>query len=222
MGFLSALAKIGGFATKLLPIPGAGFIGDAVGAAGDALGAASQASASNRGTALDAATEAEMLNRARQKQYFDQATTREQDRRAGGASAFREAQLADYVRSGGNAYTPKAGLKSYGFGPQATSQAERDAAENYFTEQQKRLAAGDSLLPQVSDPGTFTYDPKDLKASGFEKFAGIAAPILTGVGGLMQQPKADPLAGLRAEYPDLSDAQIRVIAAALEQKGVKF
>jgi hypothetical protein len=221
VGFLSALAKIGGFATKLLPVPGAGFIGDAIGAAGDALGAGAQAAASNRGTRMEADLAAEQINQARQRQFMEQSLAREADKRESGKSAFREAQFADYVRNGGNEYTPKNGLKSYGFGPKARSQAERDAAANYFTEQQKRLAPGDSLLPQVADPGQFAFDPKDLKASGFEKFANIAAPIATGIGGLMQ-PRTDPLDALRAEYPELSEASLRVLAEALKSKKVMF
>jgi hypothetical protein len=220
VGFLSALAKIGGFGAKFLPIPGAGHIGDALSAAGSALGGAAEASAANRGSQLEAAALAEQLNQARQAQYVDQQLARSAEGRASGTNAWKKMQQAEYLANA-TGYMPAAGTPSYGFGPKAATATERDAATKFSGEAMTRINAGDSLLPQVVNPGRFQFDPKLLKASGFEKFANIASPVLTGIGA-MAATNNDPLAALRAEHPELDEAQLRTIMAVLKQKGVRF
>jgi hypothetical protein len=125
---MSIWSKLASVATKFLPIPGAGLIGDVIGGAGDALGAASQAAASNRGAKVDVALTEEQLNQQRKRDFINALIAREQEGRESGKSAFRESQYADYVANGGNEYKPRIGLPSYGFGPRASSEQQQASA----------------------------------------------------------------------------------------------
>jgi len=183
MGFLDVLKKVGGFATKLLPIPGAGLIGDAIGAAGDMAAGGAQTAAHNRGTKLDAQLAEEQMNQSRQNSFLDQMMAREQDRRTSGNDAWKAAQQAQYVE-GNKGYTPRAGLKSYGFGPKASTEPEIKVAQDRFLEANRRLDNQDSLTPGVADPGKFTLDPKNLNAGMWEKLGGILGPGLSTLGAL--------------------------------------
>jgi hypothetical protein len=159
---------------------------------------------------MEAAIAAEQLSRARRDAFFNESAIREADRRASGRESFREIQRADYVAGGGRAYTPKAGLPSYGFGPKAASEAERAAATAYRGENQRRLDAGDSLLPAAVDRGDFAFDPKLLKAGKLENIAGWLAPGLTAVGAAT---RPDP-------YGDLDASQRRTVFEALKRYGL--
>src|SRR5688572_15974168 len=109
---------------------------------------------------------------------FDRLIAREADRRASGNDAFRNMQRAEYV-AGRKDYAPKDGLRSYGFGPRAATATEKSGADAFKAEAMKRLQAGDSLLPQVADPGRFQFvddpagrfrfDPALLRESSAEK-----------------------------------------------------
>jgi hypothetical protein len=200
MSFWSKLAQIGASF-----IPGVGpAVSSAIGATGSVLSGLSEGKAAGRANQVNAELTEEQINRLRQAQSFEQAAAREADKRESGKSAFRESQYADYVRSGGNAYTPKNGLKSFGFGPKATSPEQRAAAENYFNEQNRRLSAQDSLLPVVSAPDAFKIDPKALKA-------GLGENIMGAVGG-----------GLSAFGDLTSAAQQRTYLESLMRQNIKL
>lgn len=189
MSLWSTLAKVAG-------IVGAPFTGGAsliptiASAAGDAIGAATSASAKNRGTKIDAGLAEEQVNQNRQQELRNSLVQREQDRRAGGNNAFRELQHAQYLQGAGG-YTPKNGLKSFGFGPKASTDYEKQMAANYAQEQGQRLEAKDSLTPQVTDPGAYQIDPKLMNSSMWEKLGGIAAPILSGYGDIANQQQQE-------------------------------
>jgi hypothetical protein len=183
MGFLSALGKIGGFAAKLLPIPGAGLIGDAIGAAGDMASAGSQAAAHNRGTKLDAQLYEEQANQARQQNFIDQLAQRAQEGRASGTDAWKKLQQAEYLGTATEGYKPKNGLPSYGFGPKAATESERLGAASMRDESLQRFREGNSI-PEIKDPGQFRLDPKNLNAGMWEKLGGILGPGLSTFGAL--------------------------------------
>src|SRR5262245_50525344 len=103
--------------------------------AGDVLAAGADAAASNRSAQLDAAMTQEQLNQQRQRNHREAQHARAQDQRASGSDAWRKMQQAEYLK---NAKTATA--------------TERIAAEEFAKEAMKRIQAGDSLLPAVTDP----------------------------------------------------------------------
>lgn len=216
------------------------FTGGALGAAGSALGGAAQASASNRGTALDAAALAEQLNQQRQRDYRNAALAHERESRDAAADAYKRERVSQYLDSpqARAGYTPAnvsiAGSKmpSFGFGPQPTTQSEVDAARQYA--QQNAQGSFESRVARPVDPGKFQFDPKLLKAGTFEKIAGIAAPIATGVGGVMDaRDRLGRMTGgntgiaggktfktLPADIAALDPAARRVVLQVLKDKGI--
>jgi len=213
MSFWGKLAKIALGAGGVVAAPftgGTSLIPTIAGAAGSALGAIGDAKTANRNAGIDLAAQTELINEARQRDYRNAAAQREQDRRDSGREAFREMQHAQYMASGGAGdYKPRFG-SGFGFGPKASTPAEIEAANQYLAEQQRRLAAGDSLLPAVNDPGRFQFDKKLTTPGKLETIAGVGSAIGTGLGAL--KPHDDPFAGL-------DSAQRRTVIAALAQLG---
>jgi len=226
MSFFSKLGKILSVGAGVAAAPftgGASLIPTIIGAAGSALGGVADASAANRGQKIDVGFTEEQLNQQRKRDYINQLMAREDDRRAGGNDAWKAAQQAQYVENA-KGYTPRAGLKSYGFGPKAATEPEVKVAQDRFLEANRRLSNQDSLTPGVEAPSAYRVDPRLMEQSGFEKFANVAAPLLTGLGGIAdaKQKTTDPLAALRNENPELTPEQLNVIAEVLQRQGIKF
>lgn len=181
-----------GIPTTLASSGGGGFLStlashapDILKGAGAVLGAGSQSAADNRGANVEAAALTEQLNQNRQRNFFDEVISREQEGRAGATDAFKKAQQTEYVLNNTKDYAPSNGLPSYGFGPHAATDTEKSAASHLRNEVMQRLANGNPV-PQPTDPGQFQFDPKLLKPGFFEKLSGYAAPALTGVSGLFK------------------------------------
>lgn len=154
---------------------------------GAAAGAGSQAMASNRGAKIDAASQEEILNQNRQRNFFDQVLAREADNRAATSDALRKVQQGDYLAGGGRPYAaPVVGgqtLPTYGFGPQNKSEAVRASGASLGNEAQNRLQNGNPV-PPVPQLQQFRFDPKLLKSGFWEKLLGIAGPAASALGGL--------------------------------------
>jgi hypothetical protein len=102
---------------------------------------------------------------------------REAEGRASGNDALKNLLRTQYIQNA-TGYTPKAGLPSYGFGPQASTDAEKQGASAFGREAMTRLEGGNQI-PEIGPAANFTIDPKLLKAGMFEKLAGIAGPGLS-------------------------------------------
>lgn len=197
MSFFGKLGKIllGGAGIAAAPFTGgaslAGTIGGIAGAAGSALGSAAQASASNRGSQLEAEVVRESLDQARQREAFDQSMQYERESRESAADAYKRERVSQYLDSpqARAGYKPAdisiAGTKmsSFGFGPQATSQAEVDAARQYA--QQNAQGSFETRVPRPTDPGKYELDPDLLKGSTAERLSGYLGGGLSAYGDLM-------------------------------------
>lgn len=179
MGFLGSLGKL---ATNHL--------GDIFDGAGRALGKGSQAAADNRSAGVESAALAEQLNQSRQRSFLEQMLAREQEGRAGSTDAWKKLQQAEYMTQAGPYTAPTVTsqgkptqLASFGFGPKAATGNELAGADALKTEALKRLQGGNPM-PEVKDPGQFQFDPNLMKPGMFERLAGLAGPVLSGLGGL--------------------------------------
>jgi hypothetical protein len=180
LSFWGKLARVGGFAAGF--IPGIGPVASkAIDAAASGLGEFADTSAANRGAQVDAASQAELINQSRQRDFRTAAEAREKDRRESGTDAWRKMQQAEYVGGGGNDYAGHKGRR-FGFGPKGATTTERAAASEVLAEAQKRIAARDSLLAPVNDPGAFRHDPRLLKPRKLEKIASVGSAIGGAIG----------------------------------------
>lgn len=196
MSFLSILGKVG--AGIAAPFTGGASLAaiPAIDAIGSALGAGSKASASNRGTALDAAMEQEKLRQQQMRDYFtasrdafDTNMSRSQEVRAGEGDAWRKLQQAAYV---GNA----PGEMSLNLaGPYSRSVAgptsmERSAANTLSSEMANRMKmlGREYTLPNAigapAKPNPYTNDPSLTKPGLWETLSGYAGAGLKGYAGL--------------------------------------
>ncbi len=80
-----------------------------------------------------------------------------ENRRQSQGGDLQRLQTSDYLSSGGNAYKPKQGLPTYGFGPDKTSDVVREGAEKVQGDLIKRLAKGTApsfweQLTQIAGP----------------------------------------------------------------------
>ncbi len=180
-----------GFGKDLLKNPK-----DLMSAAGSLFGAGSDAAASNRGTALDAALEQEKLRQQQMRDYysasrdaFDTGMARAQEVRAGEGDAWRKLQQAAYV---GNA---PGGMSLNLAGPYSRSVAgptgvERGAANDMRDEMVRRSQSLRSqyALPnnisEPNEPAPFTFDDKLLKPGLWETISGYAGAGMKALGGV--------------------------------------
>lgn len=187
MSFISKLGKILGVAAPVIAAPftgGASLAGlgaslktalpDIIGGVGSALGGAAKASASNRGTTIDAMIEQQRLrdgemngantanhNRDQlltdqQKQMADELIARSQEGRASGNDAYKNMLHADYTANRTANYKPAMvngkTLADYGFGPKASS-ADAIAGANAFKgEAMNRLQNGNPIPEPAAMP----------------------------------------------------------------------
>ena len=159
-------------------------------AAGKMLSGGAQAAAQNRGSMLEAELAREALDIARQRDYRDAALAHERESRESAADAYKRERISQYLDSpqARAGYKPAdisiAGSKmpSFGFGPQATTQAEIDAARQYA--QQNAQGSFESRVPRPTDPGRYELDPALLKGSTGEKLAGLLGVGLDAYGSL--------------------------------------
>ncbi len=165
-----------------------------------AMGAASDAMAANRSVGLQAEVDQQRLRQDQDNSYnaavidrgrlvesgkqrlFDAMIAREQEGRASGHDAFLNLQRAEYVANK-QGYQPKAGLPSFGFGPRAASEAEKQGANAFKAEMMKRLSEGNPIdLPMgpediaaIERRPEFRIDPALLRAGGVEQALGIGS-----------------------------------------------
>ena len=95
-------------------------------------------------------------------------------------SPTNQGYKAPTITTAGKAKT----LGSFNFGPAASTPEEIAAANAVRAEAEKRLTAGDSLLPAAVDPGRFAFNEKNLKGGLGEKLAGILGTGLSAYGSL--------------------------------------
>lgn len=154
MGFLSTIGKIGKGALGIATGGISSTIFDAIGAGASA---GSQASASNRGTTLQA-----LMDQDRMRLMAGQ------DQRAGESDTLRKLAQTAYLRSGGAHYgptsTPAGMLPTFDFGPRPASPEQMTAAGSLEQELLKRQARGPMQLSDYT---------KQMKPGFFEKFGGI-------------------------------------------------
>lgn len=158
---------------------------NALDAGGQAAGAAANTMAANRSVGLQAAVDAEQLDAARRRSYFDQMLAREEDRRASGADALKRYQQANYVSDPNRGKAPGFAGK-YSRDVNAGPPLDPAIVAAFREEQERRLKAGDSLLPSVPGYTPFQFDPQLLKAGALEKglgFAGLGAQAASAVPG---------------------------------------
>jgi hypothetical protein len=201
VGFWGKLGDIAGTIGASF-IPGGSLAKDAIkagiGAAGAGLSGASEASASNRGSQLEAALAAEQINQLRQQQFQAALMAREEAQRSGMKDSMRAMQQADYVinRHPGD-YKPASimsqgqqrQLPSFGFGYRAPGPGETEAAYAVADQARQRLLNGGTLTPAPIDRGDFQFDPKLLKGSSWEKLAGLLGVGLTAAGSITGRDK---------------------------------
>jgi len=91
-----------------------------------------------------------------------------QNRRADTSDAWKKLQYSEYINSGGRPYTPASGIKGYegalpsfGFGPKAPTDAERQGAGMMRDETLKMLAPGGSFQPSSLFQPTPMFQPDD-------------------------------------------------------------
>jgi hypothetical protein len=161
------------------------------GAAGRMLTGAASASAQNRGEQLSAEMSRELLDQSRQRDFQNAALQHEAQGRESAADAYKRERISQYLDSpqARAGYKPAdisiAGTKmsSFGFGPQATSQAEVDAARQYA--QQNAQGSFETRVPRPTDPGKYELDPDLLKGSTAERLSGYLGGGLSAYGDLM-------------------------------------
>lgn len=188
MGFWSTLGKIAAPIGAVAAAPftagtSLAWLPAALGAGGAALGAAGQASAQNRGEKFGGQIDLERLLMERESQSQGLRINREQEGRASASDAFRKLLGASRLLSPGT----RPQLSPYSQKPRAITAEEQRGASSLIEEVLKRLEGGNPI-PQVTDR-PMSVDPNLLNAGGFEKFAGIASPILAG---LSQYKKPQP------------------------------
>lgn len=208
------------------PFTGGGSLAATIGAIGSAAGSAAagaaQAKAGNRGTALEAELAQEQLRQSQLRDEADQRATYEQSQRTGLADSMKAAQQAAYIQGRTQDYKPAnitiAGrsMPSYGFGPRASTDAERSAAAGVADEAAKRIAAGGSLAPAPVSREQFRFDPKNLKAGGWEKALGILGLAGTAIGASLDKSNPADVDWLE-NFSKLDPAQQRTVIAALGQ-----
>ena len=74
-------------------------------------------------------------------------------------------------------------MPSYGFGPKASTEAERAGAASFRAEAEKRLQ-GDNPIPMPEDQGPFNYRKELLEGGKGEKIAGWLGTGLSAYGDL--------------------------------------
>ena len=180
---LGNILKVGGGVAAAPFTGGASLIPTIASMGGSVLGGLAEGKAAGRSNQVQAGLTEEEINQGRQQQFFNNSLAREADKRASGANAMRAIQQSEYLANA-EGYAPKAGLGSFGFGPKGATAAEKAAAAKYLAENQQRINTGDSLLPQVKDPGTYRIDPKLLKAGKLENVMGALGGGLEAFGNL--------------------------------------
>lgn len=173
----------------LAAIPG--IIGKVAGPASQAIGAATQSAANNRGEQLDASILQQQLRDNEARDYNDANLARSVEGRASGNDALKNVLRTQYIQNR-QGYTPKNGLPSYGFGPTASTDVEKQGAAAYGNEAMGRLEGGNPL--PAPHQANFTLDPNLTHQSMWEKVGNVAAPALSiwDLINKIQKPAATP------------------------------
>lgn len=187
MGLGSILSKIGGKIVKALPIPGAGYIGDAVealpdvlGAGGKAAGAATTAAGQNRLNQEQLALQANGQNiqgtSAFERALLERSLAEQNQRKQAARDVFMASRAANPVRSPYNTSAPPQMSDAY---KGTLSALEKAGVDQLATPAKYSMAAAPAMTP---------YTPLDIKnlqgATGtqkgtLEKIGDWAAPGLS-------------------------------------------
>lgn len=200
--------------TSLLGLAGAGAgtaaaIGTGIGAAGSLLSSAGTATgkaadslAGNRGEAITADMQQQDRRQAQTNSYWSQMANlnnQEMDRGTTNAALrgtnLKQLQQAEYLK-GAEGYTPRDGGKSYGFGPKASTEAERQAA-GALSDQLVPTFGSDIVAPferpDMPTPYTMSAQlPKGAGPSVWEKILNVASPVMTVAGQYARQQPTTP------------------------------
>lgn len=201
MGFWSTLGTIGG-AIAAPFTGGASLIPSLIGAGAAGLAGAASSSANNRGEKFGGQNELQQLLMARDQQAFNNSISREQEGRAQSSDALKKLLSTSHTLNPGG-YTH---LSPYSVAPRQASDAEMTGAQALQAEALKRIQGGNSIQPFQQSP--LVVDPNLLNASGFEKFAGIAAPAMGVWSALAQQKPPLPSTRIDPRYAMYGPANI--------------
>lgn len=135
-----------------------------LGAVGKAVGAATETQAQNRGNALEAQYRHDLVD-----------LQGRQDNRAGETDAMKKLAQANYIQHWTQPTRP-ANLPTYGFAPQAPSDAQVSASKLLEQEMLRRLGPGGSFT--ATDPSQYT------SPSGSERVGNYVGPALS-IGSLL-------------------------------------
>lgn len=140
-----------------------------------------ESAAHNRGQELGADENAAGIDRQNMSAWNTAMINREAEGRAGANDAMRNVQRTEYINNA-TGYTPanrgdgRGVLPSYGFGPQASTQTEKDAASQLQMVAKRRLEEGNPI-PELTPPGPFTSDARNPGMT--ERISNIAGPALS-------------------------------------------
>lgn len=187
MGFWSGLLKGLGAAGAAAAVPFSGgasltALPSILGIAGAGLAGASQGAASNRGNKFEGQLGLQSLLMQRDQQNFQNSIAREQEGRAGATDAWRKLLSAQHTLS--PAAMPN--ITPYAAAQRMPTDAERTGADALTAEVLKRLQGGNPIAPFQQSPNG--VDPSLLDPGLFERIAGYASPVLTGLSALQQRP----------------------------------
>lgn|SRR5574341_1864314 len=194
MGFWGGLGKVLGVAGSAIAAPFTGgtslaWLPGVLGAAGAGLGAISQGKAQNRDAQYAGQMDLEQLLMQRDRDYWNQLLSREQEGRAGQSDAWRKLMSAQRVMSPG----ARPQLSPYSVAPRQATDMEREGANALSQEVLARLMGGNPI--PMPERRAHAIDPRLLKAGGMERVSGYLSPILSYLG----QPR-QPVSEKRA-YP---------------------
>lgn len=168
---------------------------DLISGIGSALGAGSQAAASNRGTALDAALEQERIRQQQMRDYtdasraaFDTGITRGREVRDAEGDAWRKLQQAAYVGNapGGFALNLSPYSKAIA-GPTSVERGSANTLRDEMVNRMKSLGGQYALPAAMAAPekqSPYTIPDSLLKPGMWEKISGYAGAGLKGLAGL--------------------------------------
>lgn len=193
-GLLGGAKKFLGGANRRM---GGDLLNTILGAGGAGISGATQAAASNRGTQLDAAMEAERIRQVERDQQERQLIARSQEDRDSLTDAYIKSVIANRNMNA-RGYQPSSlslggqtrAVPSFGTGMAAPTDVERGDAQSLYDEVSKRLQGG-SQLPPLERPAPYQNDPALLRPGAGERIGNWLGPVL-GTWGNMNRPPAGP------------------------------
>lgn len=195
----SVFSRFLGGAGKLFGGSKGEIIGNILGGAGRGISGATQASANNRGVALEAELEAERIRQTGKNDYERQLIARSQDDRDSLGDAWLRSNQAHRVLNN-TGYTPASisqtpgspaspiPMFDLGAGTRAPTEGQRSDAQGLYDQVQKRFSG--SQLPPLQPHVPYQNDPKYMNPGGGERIGNWLGPALTIFG--QQRPYIPP------------------------------